>query len=535
MILNSQDRAIAIDTETTYTDLSFERKCLGIAVSTGEANYYIPVGHNDWLIKSENLMVPRDFFSQIKAPIIMHNAKFDLQVLRKLGIEVPVGQLYDTMLMSHYINEYPPHALDALAKEYLGIGKEKDLQAAMKKEWDNMPAVAMAKYAGQDTAITRDLFYVLWSAFKIFDDLWSGWDRDFMLLLTQVEERGIRIDRQKCQHLSELCGNRMAEIVAELGFDPAKPSKLHPKLFDSPPLGLGLKPSSYTPKGRPKVDDSYLQSVGHPLTALVLEYRGLVKQKSSYFDAYLGLTTRDYPRLHPNFKIHGTVTGRLSCADPNLQQVPRKSKVKEVFLPEEGKQLWEVDYSNLEMRLAAVYAKNPTLLETFRSNGDVHQQVANDLRVDRQKAKTVNFLIIYGGGKRVLAQQLGIKESEAAKILSSYRETYPEIFDCMDRATATAQNEGYVKYWSGRHRHFKWPSEAHKAFNSVVQGGGFDIVKRGMLQLHNAGFDIRNQVHDSVWINVDKEAEVKEAEHLMSEWTEELFGLRFTVDSKRLN
>lgn len=536
---SSDNTVVAIDTETNYTDLFYERYCMGISVCVvrnGEYHTaYIPVRHSNWITEANNLIVPHDLFSGIQCPIIMHNAKFDLQVLKKIGVTMPTQQLYDTMLMHHYIDEYPPHDLDSLGKLYLGYHKEKDLQRAMKTSWDDMPAFAMAKYAEQDAKVTADLYLVLKPQFEQFEDIWNDVDKRFLLLLTEVEEKGIRINRALAQTMSDQCDRRMKEIAAEVGFDPAKPSQLHPRLFDSPPLGLGLKVASRTPTGKPKVDDEYLSSIGHPLTALVLEYRGLSKQKSTYFDAYLSLTTRDYPVIHPTFQMHGTVTGRLSSARPNLQQVPRDSKVKDVFIADEGKQLWEVDYRNLEMRLAAVYSQNETLLTTFRAEGDVHQQVADDLQIDRHKAKTVNFLIIYGGGKKVLAKQLGISESEAQKILTKYRQSYPEIFEKMDDASSTASNTGEVRYWTGRKRHFKWPSEAHKAFNSVVQGGGFEIVKRGMLKLQEAGFDIRNQVHDSAWLYVDSPADIKEAEDLMADWTEEIFGLRFTCDSKRLN
>lgn len=535
-LLKSKDhQVVAIDTETNYTDMFKDRYCMGVSIAIDDKTFYIPVAHTNWITESVNIEIPTNLFNDTHGPIVMHNAKFDLQVLKKIGVTVPTHQLYDTMLMHHYIDEYPPHDLDSLAKKFLGVSKEKDLQKSMKANWDNMPAFAMAKYAEQDAKVTADLYLVLKQQFEPYEAVWNEVDKYFLLLLTDVEEKGILVNRDLAQTMSDQCGHRMAELIAQLGFDPAKPSQLHPRLFDDPPFGLALKPASYTPTGKPKVDDEYLQSVGHPLTALVLEYRGLVKQKSTYFDAYLSLTTRDYAKIHPTFQMHGTVTGRLSSKNPNLQQVPRQSRVKEVFIPDEGKELWEIDYRNLEMRLAAVYSKCMPLLETFREEGDVHQLVATDLGIDRQKAKTVNFLTIYGGGKRVLAKQLGISENEAQRILSNYRDTYPEIFSVMQDAQYAAEQHGEVKYWTGRRRHFKWSSEAHKAFNSIIQGGGFEIVKRGMLKLKAAGYDIRNQVHDSAWIVVDGASDIPEAENLMSDWTEELFGLRFTCDSKRLN
>jgi DNA polymerase-1 len=189
------------------------------------------------------------------------------------------------------------------------------------------------------------------------------------------------------------------------------------------------------------------------------------------------------------------------------------------------------------MRLAACYAGNKELLETFQNEGDVHQQVADRLHIKRQTAKTINFAIIYGAGINKIAQQLGIKRTYAETILENYKAAYPEIFYQINVATETAAIQKWVRMWTGRRRHFKYPSEEHKAFNAVIQGGGFEIVKRSMLILDRAGYDIRNCVHDSVWIQMKKpsESDLKEIESLMSDWTAEEFDVRFSVDSKKLN
>jgi len=122
----------------------------------------------------------------------------------------------------------------------------------------------------------------------------------------------------------------------------------------------------------------------------------------------------------------------------------------------------------------------------------------------------------------------------ANDILQKYRAAYPKLFGVMYEATEAAKFAGEVRLWSGRKRHLRWESEAIKAFNSIIQGGSFEIVKRSMLRLQSAGFDIRSQVNDSVWLIVDSEKDVQEAEHIMADWTEELFGLKFSVESKRL-
>ena len=180
------------------------------------------------------------------------------------------------------------------------------------------------------------------------------------------------------------------------------------------------------------------------------------------------------------------------------------------------------------------------LIELFENEGDFHQLVADDLseklgvRFPRQQAKTVNYLMSYGGGKQVLSKALRVPVSVAANIHAAYKASYPLIFDKASDSTCSTKLNMEIPMWSGGVRHFKYQGECHKAFNAVVQGGAFEIVKRSMLRLRNAGFTMSNQVHDSVWLNVNSEAEVIEAERIMTDWTKEFFGLTFSTDRKRL-
>lgn len=549
----STSEVLAIDTETNITDSYAERFCIGISISNelGES-WYVPVGHTNWLEEPKNLRreeIPDDLFRNFNGIVLMHNAKFDLHVLRRFGIEIPTDKLFDTMLMSHYIDEMPkgwekrkPHALESVGERFLGYTKNVKLASTMRKAgWEGTPTYVMAKYAEQDVKVTHGAFQVFFPEFdKLYSKTWNV-DRPFMLLLQNMEEKGLPISEKLCLEYSQACRAREAQIIAELGFDPAKRKALNSKLFGEPPLGLGLTPSEFTPKtGEPKVSSDWLKSQAHPVCALVLEYRRLGKQRSTYFDRFVALSAGRM-RIHPTFNQHGTVTGRLSCKDPNLQQIPRESytntPVKKVFIAEPGFELWETDYSQLELRLAAVYAKQANLLEDYRNGADVHQRVAEALGITRQIAKIVNFLLIYGGGATALALQAKISLSAAKKIYSDYRNLYPSIFQLMDEAERAAKIKGHVQLWNGRRRHFHWTSECRKAFNSLIQGGGFEIVKRSMLMLDEAGIDQRNQVHDSAWWMCpegESEIYVPKVESIMSDWTEPAFGLKFEVESKRL-
>lgn len=543
-------RLISIDTETTVTETLVGRNPVGISVGTNQGTFYIPVGHRSSIFGDGNYQgtLPSDLFIGEFTPIF-HNAKFDLQILNKCNIEIEEHKLQDTMIMSHYIDERPPHGLKELAAWRLGWNEPTALREAIKKAeksfgMEGIPADLMAKYAEQDAAMTLNLYTDLLPEFREFENLWESVDRDFMLLLRGMEERGIPVDLDFAFAQSNAASRRMQEIQKLIGFDPAKSSILEKRLFSMPPEGIGLRPSSYTPGGRPQVDEAFLEGNKHPLTALVLEYRRLLKAKSTYFDAYLRMGSLT-GTIHTTFKQHGTVTGRLSGEAPNLQNIPREegksaaaSLIKRCFRPIENSELWEFDFKTIEYRLAAVYSKESSLVNTFREEGDIHQTVADMLNISRQTAKTTNYLILYGGQAGKLAWQLGCSRSTAEGILNKMRGTYPGLFNIMAKAEAQANTEGYIKMWTGRKRHFQDSYESRKAFNAAIQGGSFEIVKRSMLEVDKAGYDIRNQVHDSIWVNIPKE-DVKDATveipRLMSDWTEQAFGIRFSVDAKRLD
>ena len=533
--LISAKKAIAIDTETNITQFDSDRYCMGISLCIDGNTFYVPIFHDEWG-KGEILKIDIEgiFTEFANVPIIFHNAKFDLKVLEKLGISIPVDQIYDTMLMAHLINEEEfSFELDDLARDYLGVRKDINLAKAMKNfKWEDTPAYVMAKYAEQDALITYNLYFCLKQKFEDYEQPWLI-DREFMILLKEMEDRGVRLNREKTQ--ASLAENEkwLAEFVKNLGFDPGKKKLLQEYFFKT----LGLKPLTFTPKTRvPQINTNFLDKTDHPACKAFREYQQVNKRVTSYYRPYLRLAPNG--RFHASYRQHGTVTGRLSCYDPNMQQIPRDSDIKSFFLPEEGCELWEIDYRTLELRLAAVYSQQQNLLEVFKVDGDVHQLTANLLGISRQHAKTVNFAIIYGAGKDALAFQLNTTTDLAAGILFDFRKAYPNLFSKAREATKSCENNnGKIKMWSGRYRHFKWSGDYHKSFNSIIQGGGFEIVKVSMLKLRKESFDMRNQVHDSVWLNIptgQSDTLIPKAEDLMSDWTEEMFGLKFSVESKRL-
>lgn len=538
----STSKCIAIDTETTFTDDYNARKLVGISVANKTQEWYIPYGHSSNLFESENFTsLPDDLFMG-DYTIVMHNAKFDLHMLNSIGLKIKTDRLFDTMIMAHFIDENPPHGLKELAGIRLGWKEPKELQNAIKNAgkslgYEGIPAFIMAKYAEQDARMTYNLFVDLWDEFKEFRQLWENLDRPFLLALLEIESRGLLVDQPQATRQLADVDKRSSEIRQELKFDPAKPLVLERKLFSPVPEGLGLIPRSLGKSDRPTMDDAYLSSIGHPTTALVLEYRRLMKASSSYYRPYLRLSGAS-GRLHPTFKAHGTVTGRLSCENPNFQQVPRDSPIKKLFLPDPDCQLWEFDYSQIEFRLAAVYGQERELIEAFSNEQDVHAIVAGELGIPRQTAKMVTYAILYGSGIKNLAGRLKVPYNSAERIITDYRSRYPGIFQVMHRAEEQADYKNEIKYWTGRKRHFKYGSEHRKAFNSAIQGGAGEIFKHSTVKLHEAGFDLRNLVHDAVWVNIPREEVTTSVEvipHIMSDWTVDQFKLRFSVDAKRLH
>jgi len=541
---------VAVDTETNFTDQHHKRFLVGISICTAkEELFYIPVGHQmDGVLPFGNLQanVPNwvGIMEQIKCPEwIFHNAKFDLTVLELAGFKCQPEQIWDTLIMSHLIDENPPHGLKQLGKILLKMEEAPELAKQIRSlsklyGWEGIHPAAMAMYAEQDALMTMRLFHFLLPLLR-GQDLFEVYSVDirYMEFLRQIELRGVLLNQEKARQRSKESVSRMAQIRHEVGFEPNRLILLRDKLYGPPPEGLGLVPSSRTPSGKIQINEAVLEGINHPLAGLVLEYRGLTKATSTWYDGFLQKTDLA-GRLHPTFNQTGTVTGRLSCSNPNLQQIPREfDRVKSLFMAPEGFELWEFDFSQIELRLAAVYAQEESLLEAFRTGKDIHQQVADELGISRYAAKTINFAILYGAGVRKLAEQLGTSVQKAFGFLDNYKKTYPKLTQVALQANNAAEQNHYVKMWTGRRRHFRFPSEHHKAFNSVIQGGAFEIVKRAGLNLWDSDYQVVNQVHDSYWLELPAHVTSAEVEYiceLMSEWTIEMFELEFVVDPKRL-
>ena len=558
---------LAVDTETTkaakggFARIKDGRAyCMGIAVSFrhpifGIMDAYFPFRHN----RGANL--PMHYLSKLKVAledpakhIIYHNAKFDQFALKTLGV-IPRGKVYDTAVIAHMVNEeWPSKKLDWLSKYLLKDSKAKDEIDAWERVvgWDNIPSEIMAPYASHDTNLTLRLFELLWPQMKEqeLDKLWRT-ENAFTQVLYGIEGTGLRVDRDFCLRKVEHGSARMDTLANELGFNPSSPLDLadfllvklgFPKFDKNGNLTDG-KPSFA--KAAMEEYDTLLGRDGRIEAKQVLEYRGWQKAVSSLYLPALELVSPD-GRIRANFNQAVAVTGRLSCSEPNLQQIPRDSDkewngdAKRAFIPAEGARLLEFDYSQLEFRLATAYGRDKVLIDTFANDDDPFIPTAIGVFGGvkfRQSAKTLTYSTLYGAGLTRLMNALNLTQVQAAEVRESFRKLYPGIFQASNHAQQLAATRGFVRYWTGRRRHIEHPDFAYKAFNSVIQGGAAELVKHAILRVDREVVDSNRRivltVHDSIVMEVEEgheERTIKEVTELMTDFPD--FGVKLSVDSK---
>lgn len=385
--------------------------------------------------------------------------------------------------------------------------------------------------------------------------LWET-EADFIRLIARIKQRGIKIDTVFSRKKAIEGTRILNQIRDSLGWNPGSSDQIARYLIDD----LGLPVLKRTPAGKPSMDKEALEEYDLHLAVLndetaekVLTYRGWQKTVSSNFQAYLDLMDEN-EILHPNYKVHGTRTGRLSCEKPNLQQIPRESvkpwngDVKKAFIPRDPElyesinprsgiwpydpkgqlKLRTFDFKQVEFRLAAAYAKEKELLEIFNSGGDIFTEMSLRLGRPRHQIKTFVYSTLYGAGKAKVALVLKMPREESDELYEEYHGTWPGFRHMAEKATQLAQNDGYIEYWTGRRRHLH-KSEAHKAWNSVLQGGAFEIVKRRMLELKDEPIVL--QVHDSITVEDDDNCDVDRIKRTLEAVPEsKALGVKFEVD-----
>jgi DNA polymerase I len=488
--------------------------------------------------------------------LIMHNAKHDLRALRNLGINY-TGKFYDTQLMAHMNNEnYFSKKLEYLSKHFGGEPKRNsELQDEIIKAfgWEYIPVDIIRPYGANDAFITEELFYKLYPSFinQGFDgELWNI-EQDFCRLLGDMEDTGILVDTAFCERELDKGTRILREIKNELGFNPGSPQQLGKFLLDDlklPPVGKKGKTGYSFNKENMKIYDELLERNNDHRAKRIMEYRGWAKTVGSNYRPYLEKLNSD-GRFRTEFKQHGTKTGRLSASV--LHQIPKAStkewngKLKKAFIPREGFTLWEFDFSQLEFRLKAALSNKifpgsqQNLIDIFNdSSRDIFNEMAFDLGMQRDPTKTLNYTISYGGRVKRVSHVFGVSEVAAEAIVNNYFNKNPGFLKFSKLAEKLAAERGFIKFWTGRIRHFQFPSEYWLADNSAIQGGAFEIVKRRSLAVWKAGLIdnihcfLNLQVHDSLVTEIENGYEgeyIPEIKNIM-ESVEPDFGVKFKVD-----
>ncbi|WP_395017041.1 DNA polymerase I [Dongia sp.] len=545
-------RKVAFDTETTAKQVA-SAELVGISLSIAPNDgCYIPVGHTgtegDLLgggAAAPKQLPLRRVLEMLKPLLedpgvlkVGHSIKYDVAMMAKHGIKL--APIDDTMLIS-YVLEGALHAhnLDELASLHLGIDtiKYADVTGTGKAQvsFDKVPVEKARDYAAEDADVTLRLHHMLKPRLvtEHLSTVYETIERPLISVVAAMELAGIKVDVAELKRLSNDFGGRCAELESEIHklagteFNIGSPKQLGDILFEKLKLGDGGKKGK---TGAYSTGADILEELagtsGHPLPQKVLDWRQLTKLKSTYTDALQDEINPRTGRVHTSYALAATSTGRLSSNDPNLQNIPIRTeegrKIRHAFVAEKGMKLISVDYSQIELRLAAEMADIPALKQAFQDNLDIHAMTASQVfgvpiegmdPMVRRRAKAINFGIIYGISPFGLAAQLGIPQADAKAYIAAYFGRFPGIRDYMERTKQIAREQGYVTTLFGRRCHVPGINDknpARKSFmeraaiNAPLQGTAADIIKRAMVRMPEAfakaKLDARMllQVHDEL-------------------------------------
>ena len=545
---------VAIDTETTsLNDMLAELVGISLAIEIGSA-CYIPMGHkegqNDDLFESSQLaegQLDLEFVLDCLRPVleddsilkIGQNIKYDAKVLSRYGVMVTVFD--DTMLLSYALHGgLHNHGMDALSQRYLDhspiaiktlIGSGKSAIT-----FDKVKIEDAVVYAAEDADITLRLWKIfkqklhLSKVTKVYETL----ERPLVSVLAQVEQNGIKVDRETLSRMSNAFAQKMAGLEAEIyelagkTFNVGSPKQLGEVMFDKLGYQGGKQGKNVASATGADILEDLATSYDFPKR--VLDWRQLSKLKSTYTDALQDHINPNTGRVHTSYSIAGAVTGRLSSTEPNLQNIPIRTedgrRIREAFVAERGNILVSLDYSQIELRILAHIAQIDALKQAFHDGLDIHAMTASemfDVPLDamtseiRRQAKAINFGVIYGISGFGLARNLRIPRSEAQGFIDRYFERFPGIKEYMDKTVKFSKENNYVETLFGRVIHTpeinaKGPMAGfakRAAINAPIQGTAADIIRRAMIRVPEAIKDLPAkmllQVHDELLFEVKEE------------------------------
>jgi DNA polymerase I-like protein with 3'-5' exonuclease and polymerase domains len=596
----SQHTTVSIDLETKDSNLltlgpGWTRKdgyIIGIAVGAGDSAWYFPTGHKvgnmpknavySWLTK---------LCADEKISKVFHNALYDLGWLRAEGIEVK-GKIIDTMIAAPLLDENRKwYNLNSLARDYLGEFKDEKLLKSAAEEFGvdaksgmwQLPPRYVGKYAEQDALITLKLWENLRK--KITQQECSSifeLEIDLLPVLFEMKTKGVRVDVEKAhdtkKKLTKIEESLVQEIVKETGVtvEPWVATSVA-KVFDA----VGLSYSRTEKSGAPMFTKQFLANNTHPIAQKIIKIREINKANTTFVDTILQHSHNG--RIHCDFHSlrsdgGGTVTGRFSSSNPNLQQIPArdpeiKKLIRGLFIPEEGHKWGSFDYASQEPRWLVHYCatltgvdRHPQIDDVVKmyheGNADFHQMVADMANIPRKQAKTVNLGIMYGMGKGKLANVMDIDIEEAEKLLQTYNEKVPFLKSLSEKAMNRAANTGVIRTWLGRKCRFDMyepvsygfnralPMEqaikeygskgrirrayTYKALNRLIQGSSADQTKRAMVECYKIGLCPTLTVHDELCFNIESQEQADKIVEIMTTCVPDL-KIPFEVDTALCN
>ena len=582
---------ISIDLETRDPNLKSkgsgalinEGEIVGIAVAVEGWSGYYSFGHKEGNFFDESVVM--GWIKEICAlpnVKLFHNAMYDVCWLRAYGVQIN-GHIVDTMVMASLVDENRLwYSLNSLSIDYLGqIKDETALRAAAdkagidaKSEMWRLPAMYVGSYAEQDAELTLELFKKLSIEIKN-QDLTKVFDLETQLFpcLIDMKFKGVRVDVEAAHKLKKQLASQeeslLLEVKKETGIEPQIwAARSIAKVFDK----LNLPYERTVKTKAPSFTKNFLQEHKNPIVQRIAKAREINKAHTTFIDTIIKYQYKG--RIHADINPirgdgGGTVTGRFSYSNPNLQQIPARNKqlgpmIRSLFIPENNHKWGCFDYSQQEPRLVVHYAATKfkgdeevtEIVERFQNNTvDFHQTVADMANISRTQAKTINLGLFYGMGKAKLQAELGLStKDEATKLFNKYHDSVPFVKDLMDAISRDGSAFGYIKTFGGRKCRFnKWEiaewnngkftapmsradAEAayyekypkatkpnirraftYKALNKLIQGSAADMTKQAMLNLYREGIVPHIQIHDELDISVESDEQAKKIIEIMEE------------------
>ncbi len=546
----------------------------GIAIAVEGWKGYFPIRHEGGGNFDERILKKQvQRIMDLPCDKIFHNAAYDVGWLRWWGVEVK-GKIIDTLIAAPLIDENRfRYSLNELGKDYLKETKSEALLYEAAKEWGvnakaemwKLPAMYVGPYAEQDA----DLTLRLWQFFKveiIKQELSSIFELETRLFpcLLDMKTKGVRVDLEKAEKIKKDLQKKedflLFQIKKDTGVDVDIWAAVSvAKAFDK----LDIRYERTAKSDQPKFDKNFLSTHKHPLAKMVVQAREFNKARTTFIDTIL--THQHHGRIHADINqmrsdTGGTVTGRFSYSNPNLQQIPARNKdigplIRSIFVPDEGCKWGSFDYSQQEPRVLVHFAAltggglkgADEVIESYKTEDpDFHQAVADMAGIDRRTAKTINLGMMYGMGKGKLASELGLGKEDTEDLFAKFHANVPFVKQLMEQATRKADNTGFLRTLLGRKCRFDlweprvfgihkalplWEAEkeygrdlkrawTYKALNRLIQGSSADMTKKAMVDLYEEGIIAHIQVHDELNCSIDSDGEKNKIKEIMENTVE---------------